>query len=97
MKRQERVDETVSCKDMFVSEHGGEFAIDPVGRGSRRQGLMLRDPGTGQLVIMPSMVGRPATMESRGRRECASSWSTALNQHGQAIRSVALPLGLYAA
>ena len=38
---------------MVVREHGGEFATDPVGWGSGRQGLMLRDPRTGQLVVLP--------------------------------------------
>lgn len=53
MMRQEPVDETVSCKDMVVREHGGELAIDPIGRGSGHQGLMVRGPRTGQFFILP--------------------------------------------
>jgi hypothetical protein len=53
MTRHDPVDETVSCKDMVVREHGGESAVDPVRRASGRQRLMLRDPKTGQSVILP--------------------------------------------
>jgi hypothetical protein len=90
------VDETVSCKDMVVREHGGEFAIDPIGRGSGRQRQMLRDPRTGQSVILPvdgPETGGYGVSGPPGRRFAANDRAKPARSSN---RSVIRPLGLYA-